>query len=97
MTSKDFRSVPPPKNLNQRQSYSRFDDVHGDASQARAKFEARINSGSQFSRRPKFGDFEDEYFEHEDDDGQQLSKSSMKNDANDDDDDEEDPLDAFMA
>ncbi|KAH7639632.1 ATP-dependent RNA helicase ddx42 [Dermatophagoides farinae] len=97
MTSRDFRSVPPPKNLNQRQSYTRFEDVHANASQARARFEARINSGTQFSRRPKFGDFEDEYFEHEDDDGHhQPSKSPAKNDGNDDD-EEEDPLDAFMA
>ncbi|KAH9422538.1 ATP-dependent RNA helicase ddx42 [Dermatophagoides pteronyssinus] len=102
MTSRDFRSVPPPKNLNQRQSYTRFEDLNENASKARAQFEARINSGSQFSRRPKFGDFEDEYFEHEDDDGQQYyqssNKSPMKNtDGNDDDDEEEDPLDAFMA
>ena len=89
MTSRDFRSVPPPKNLNQRQSYTRFEDVHANASQARARFEARINSGTQFSRRPKFGDFEDEYFEHEDDDGHhQPSKSPAKNDGNDDDENE---------
>lgn len=86
MASRDFRSVPPPKSLNSRQAYAKYDNVY--QSTSNEKFGAKL---SNFSRK-KFGDDEDDYFEHED--AEELTDKIQKEQPSDD---EEDPLDAFMA
>lgn len=88
-SSRNFRSVPPPSNLNSRQSYSKFEDVDAKASAARLKFEMSLKS----KRAKSFVD-DDDYFEHDDDNDVCHQKNT---DADEDEDDEVDPLDAFMA
>ncbi|KAJ6225567.1 hypothetical protein RDWZM_004112 [Blomia tropicalis] len=90
MSSRNFRAVPPPSNLNRpRSSYTRSTDIHSQA-------EAAAASSSGVKRSSKFHS-EDDYFDHDDDDfgNDPIQQNKVNN--NDDDDDEEDPLDAFMA
>ena len=86
MSSRNFRNVPPPSNLNHRTSYARADDVYSRAEAAAAssgvkRFASKFNS-------------EDDYFDQDDD---QPTTTSHKHEGEDDEEEEEDPLDAFMA
>ena len=86
MSSRNFRNVPPPSNLNHRTSYARADDVYSRAEAAAAssgvkRFASKFNS-------------EDDYFDQDDD---QPTTTSHKDEGENDEEEEEDPLDAFMA
>lgn len=102
MSSKDFHSVPPPKNLNARQLYTRTDDIHYDinsyCTSSSSSSSKRLNN---FGRKSRYTDLEDDYFEHDDDDDIVNSnfdaKKSSANDNDDEEEEEEDPLDLFMA
>lgn len=87
MSGKDFSSVPPPKNFNQRQPYVKSHDVFAKYEDSKRSYSNNIlgkRNRSNFSE-------EDDYFD-QDDDNNTYKPSSSAND-----DEEEDPLDAFMA
>lgn len=79
---KDFSSVPPPENLNKRQSYTNVSQLSS-------------NSSDYKNASRKRGITEDDDYFNDDDESESnyLEPGTNKEE----DDDEEDPLDAFMA
>lgn len=78
---KDFSSVPPPDNLNKRQSYTNVSQLSS-------------NSSDYKNASRKRGITEDDDYFNDDDESE---SNYLESEANKEDDDEEDPLDAFMA
>ena len=78
---KDFSSVPPPDNLNKRQSYTNVSQLSS-------------NSSDYKNASRKRGITEDDDYFNDDDESE---SNYLEPEANKEDDDEEDPLDAFMA
>ena len=83
---KDFSSVPPPENLNKRQSYTNVSQLSS-------------NSSDYKNASRKRGITEDDYFNDDDESESNYLESETNKEAgfSKEDDDEEDPLDAFMA
>lgn len=91
MSGRNFRSVPPPSNLNNRSAYSRFDDVHSRADDAARASSAVRRFASRFNS-------EEDYFDQDDEDvGSKQQPEKKVDDLEEEVEDEEDPLDAFMA
>lgn len=97
MSSRNFRNVPPPSNLNHRSSYARADDVY-------SRQEAAAAASSGVKRYASKFNSEDDYFDQDDDGPTARPPPSIDSDEDDehkkvenDSEDEEDPLDAFMA
>lgn len=82
----DYSTVAPPTNINQRQKYMNADQIH----------EASVGLSATIGRQKKVK-LDDEYFDGDDDDGEQSGdhQEGDQNVVNEEED--EDPLDAFMA
>lgn len=96
LNAKDFRSVPPPQDINKRQTYSKCNEIS-------SKYDYNYVNRRQRLRT------DDDYFDEDNDDCSStqndyipkpgspsaMTRNSSQNEQNDD--SEEDPLDAFMA
>ncbi|XP_054162662.1 ATP-dependent RNA helicase DDX42-like [Oppia nitens] len=99
---RDFRTVPPPENINKRQSYSKCTDIPTESK----------TFGFNYVNRRQRHRTDDDYFEDDENPdenpdeqqtpyqpnpGSPLLNTDCNDNNNDEDDEEEDPLDAFMA
>ena len=97
--SKDFRSVPPPENLNKRQSYTKSNEISTDDK----------NFDYNYVNRRQRVRTDDDYFDDDNEDysvtqteyipkpGSPTEQKVSEDKTDDNEDSEEDPLDAFMA